>query len=114
MNDRLRILEMVKDGKVTPDEAARLLDELERSPRQRARTLRVRIQRAGGQNIQFAVPVAVAGTVLSLIPEGSRTTLEQRGGNLTELVRAIQEGDAVGEIVNIREPGGNVIEVIVE
>jgi transposase-like protein len=114
VNDRLRILEMVKEGKVTPEEAARLLDELDRTPRAAARTLRVRIRRAGGQHVQFTVPVSVAGTVLSLIPEATRAKLGQQGVNLTELVRAVQDGDAFGEIVNIREPGGNLIEVTVE
>lgn len=114
MNDRLRILEMVKDGKVTPEEAARLLDELDRAPRPAGRTLRVRIRRAGGQSVQFTVPVSVAGTVLTLIPEATRAKLEQRGIDLTELVRAVQDGDATGELVNIREPGGNLIEVTVE
>ncbi len=114
MNERLRILEMVKDGKVTPEEGARLLDELDRSPRQPARTLRIRIRRAGGQNVQFTVPVTVAGTLVSLIPEDTRARLVQQGVNLAELVRAVQEGEAIGEIVNIREPGGNLIEVTVE
>jgi hypothetical protein len=56
----------------------------------------------------------VAGTVLTLIPEATRAKLEQRGIDLTELVRAVQDGDATGELVNIREPGGNLIEVTVE
>ncbi|HEY3247622.1 MAG TPA: hypothetical protein VGK88_04935 [bacterium] len=112
--ERLRILEMVKDGKVTPEEAARLLDELDRGPRPPARTVRVRIRRAGGENVQFSVPIAVAGAVLSFVPPMAREKMEAQGVKLDELVRAIQEGDAVGEIVNIREPGGNLIEVIVE
>lgn len=114
MNERLRILEMVKAGKISPEEAARLLDELDRAPRPAGRTLRVRIRGTGGRNAQFTVPVSVAGTIVSLIPEQTRARLERQGTNLTELLRAIQEGDAVGELVNIREPGGTLIEVTVE
>ena len=114
MSDRLRILEMVKEGKITPEEGARLLEELERAPRGPSRTLRVRILTPAGQKTQFAIPISVASSVLSLIPPAARASLEARGIRLDDLVRAIQEGEASGPLVDIKEPSGASVEVIVE
>lgn len=114
MNERLRILEMVKEGKVTPEEGARLLEELDRAPRGPAPTLRVSIRSPSGQKAQFSVPLSVADSVLSLIPESARKKLEARGINLDELVRAIRVGEASGQIVDIKEPSGASVEVVVE
>ncbi|HET6780886.1 MAG TPA: hypothetical protein VFH67_02195 [bacterium] len=114
MNDRLRILEMVKEGKVTPEEGERLLEELNRAPRGPAPILRVRISSPGGPKVQFTIPVSVAGSVLALIPETARKKLETRGIDLDQLIEAIRTGDAIGQIVDIKEPGGTSVEVTVE
>ncbi len=114
MNDRLRILEMVKEGKVTPEEGARLLDELDRAPRGPARLVRVRIQSPNGQKMQFSLPVTVAGSILGLVPESARERLRDRGVNLDEILRAVQEGDASGPLVDIKDPNGASVEVVVE
>ncbi|MBI2248176.1 MAG: DUF4097 family beta strand repeat protein [Armatimonadetes bacterium] len=116
MNERLRILEMVKDGKITPEEGARLLDELDRAraPRTSGANLRVSIRHPSGRKSQFAVPVAVADAILTLIPDEMRSRLQARGVNLEQLVRAIQSGEAQGRIVDIHDPSGASVEVVVE
>lgn len=114
MNERLRILEMVKEGKVTPEEGARLLEELDRSPRSSGASLRVLIRNPSGRKAQFALPVAVADAILTLIPDAMRTRLQARGIDLEQLVRAVQSGEARGRIVDIHDPSGASVEVIVE
>lgn len=114
MNERLRILEMVKEGKITPEEAARLLEELGRPGREPARSLRVRIQSPSGQKLQFAIPLTLAGSVLGLVPAGTLSKLQERGINLDALLRAAQEGTVSGQLVDIREPSGASVEVILE
>lgn len=114
MSDRRRILEMVKEGKVTPEEGERLLEELERAPRGPTPILRVRIASPGGQKVQFSIPVSIAGSVVSLIPESARRRLVTRGIDLDQLIEAIRAGEASGQIVDIKEPGGTSVEVTVE
>jgi hypothetical protein len=114
MNDRLRILEMVKDGKVTPEEGARLLDELDRVPRPTGVNIRVTIQHPSGRKSQFALPVGVADVILTLIPEDTRQRLSSRGVNLEAILRAVQSGEAQGRVVDIRDPSGATVEVVVE
>ncbi len=114
MNDRMRILEMVKDGKITPEEGVRLLEALERQPQPTGRTVRVRILSPGGQKVELNLPLGAAKTLLSVLPPRARARLEAMGFNLDDLVHSIQAGTASGRIVDIREPGGAEVSVVVE
>lgn len=114
MNDRMRILEMVKEGKITPEEGARLLEVLESQPRAASKTLRLRIQNPGGQKVELNIPLSAAHTVISLLPPRVRARLESMGLNLEQLLRAVQEGTAAGRILDIRDPGGAEVSLVVE
>ncbi len=105
---------MVKEGKITPEEGARLLDALERQPQRPGRTLRVRISSPGGQKVDLNLPLAAARTLLSVLPPKTRARLEAMGFNLEDLIHSIEEGTASGRIVDIREPGGAEVSVVVE
>jgi hypothetical protein len=114
-DERLRILEMVRDGKVTPEDGMRLLDELSEAPAgDLSRTVRVNIRDAGGRKVQVALPARLAMTIGGMVPEKMRTRLKEKGINLDELLKAVQQGTSRGPIVDVRDPGGTVVEVIVE
>lgn len=113
--ERLRILEMVRDGKISPADGIRLLDELHKSPAgDLSRTVRVSIRDAGGRKVQVALPARLAGSIAAMVPQNVRAKLTDKGINLDELLEAVQHGTARGPLVDIRDPGGAVIEVIVE
>lgn len=114
MNERRRILEMVKEGKITPEEGERLLDELERAPRGPARLIRVRLESPSGHKMQFSLPVPLASSLVGLVPADARERLRTRGVDLEQVLRAVQEGAAAGPVVDIREPSGASVEIIVE
>jgi len=114
MNDRMRILEMVKEGKITPEEGARLLEALERHPRPTPRTLRIRILSPGGQKVELNLPLAAAQTLVSILPPQARARLLGLGLNLEDLIRSVQTGTTAGRIVDIREPSGAEVSVVVE
>lgn len=113
--DRLRILEMVRDGKITPEEGVRLLEELEPAPAgDLSRTVRVNIKDPGGRKVQIALPARLAGTIAGMVPQTLRARLTDKGINLDELLKAVQQGTARGPIVDVRDPGGMIVEVVVE
>jgi len=115
MSERLRILEMVREGKISPEDGVRLLDELEdRSAGDLSRTVKVHVWSPGGRRIQVALPARLATTIAAMIPDKTRTRLAERGINIDELLKAVQQGTSRGRIVDVREPGGTVVEVIVE
>lgn len=113
--DRLRILEMVRDGKITPEDGVRLLDELEpASGGDLSRTVRVNIKDPGGRKIQLALPTRLATSIVRMVPEPLRAKLKDRGISLDELFKAVQQGSTRGPIVDIKDPAGLVVEVTVE
>jgi len=115
MSERLRILEMVREGKISPEDGVRLLDELEdRSAGDLSRTVKVHVWSPGGRRIQVALPARLASTIAAMIPDKTRTRLAERGINIDELLKAVQQGTSRGRIVDVREPSGTVVEVIVE
>lgn len=114
MEDRLRILQMVREGKITPEDGLHLLDELESAPRDVSRTVRVLVRDAGGRKIQLALPVGLASSIGAMIPQNLKAKLAERGVQLDELLKAVQAGTARGPVVDVRDPGGTVVEVIVE
>jgi len=115
VNERLRILEMVKEGKITPEDGVRLLDELGESPAgDLSRTVKVHVWSPGGRRVQVALPARLATTIAAMIPEKTRTRLAERGIDIDTLLKAVQQGTSRGRIVDVREPGGSVVEVIVE
>ena len=115
MSERLRILEMVREGKISPEDGVRLLDELEdRSAGDLSRTVKVHVWSPGGRRIQVALPARLATTIAAMIPDKTRTRLAERGINIDELLKAVQQGTSRGRIVDVREPSGTVVEVSVE
>ena len=115
MSERLRILEMVKEGKVSPEDGVRLLDELDESPvGDLSRTVKVHVWSPGGRRVQVALPARLATSIAAMIPEKTRSRLAERGIDIEALLKAVQQGTSRGRIVDVREPGGTVVEVIVE
>lgn len=115
--ERLRILEMVRDGKVTPEDGVRLLDELDEAPAQDlSRTVRVNIKDPAGRKVQLALPARLATSIAGMVPESLRAKLNDKGINLDELLKAVQQGKTRprGPIVDIKDPSGMVVEVTVE
>jgi len=105
---------MVKEGKLTPEEGARLLEALDRQPRASPRTLRVRILSPSGQKVELNLPLTAAQTLLAVIPPQARARLEAMGFNLDDVIRAVKEGTASGRLVDIRDPSGAEVSVVVE
>ncbi len=115
MSERLRILEMVREGKITPEDGVRLLDELDEfASGDLSRTVKVHVWSPGGRRVQVALPARLATSIAAMIPEKTRQRLAERGVDIEELLRAVQRGTSRGRIVDVREPGGTVVEVIVE
>ncbi|MDQ7842537.1 MAG: hypothetical protein QN141_02915 [Armatimonadota bacterium] len=113
--DRLRILEMVRDGKITPEDGVRLLEELDGPPAgDLSRTVRVNIRDAGGSKLQVALPARLAVSIGAMVPEKVRARLLARGIDLEGVLRAVQQGTSRGPLVDIKDAGGTVVEVIVE
>ena len=123
LEERRKILEMLADGRISVDDADRLLDKIGRGTAMRemgkapARYLRLVIDSDHGDKFNLRVPLALIRTgvrLAAMMPEGTGSKIEAAGIDLSdlsglagdELVAALQElsleaEDACGETVRI-------------
>lgn len=139
--ESLEILEMVKEGRVTPEQGAQLLEALKvpasgltQSPGERPRFLRVRanIGAKGGEGdkvvVNLNLPVAMADLALKLLQEAKITRdgetiqfgdylKDLQGMDISAILQLVKEG-AEGKLVDVdigAENGDKVkVEVIVD
>jgi hypothetical protein len=118
MDDRTRILEMLREGKISVDEADRLLRALEAEPNRpassRGRLLRLRISGHRGERINVAVPLALADMLLRFLPKNARMLVHGQEVDIGQVVEHVRDSYAHGTIVDIHDPRGDRIEVSVE
>ena len=108
-NERLQILKLVQEGKVTPDEATKLLQALEGKSGDVAvspsggKTLRVRIRESGGTKVNVNVPMSLVEVAMDLgikfVPELANDE-NLRGIDFAAVMAAIKQG-LTGKIVEI-------------
>lgn len=119
--ERMRILQMIRDGKVSAEEGANLLQALSRGgrptppppPTRDPRLLRVRITdlRTGKTKVNVNIPMSLVNVGVKL---GARFTPPHADVNYDEIMEAIREG-ASGRLVDIEDvESGEHVEVWVE
>jgi hypothetical protein len=118
--ERLAILRMIEQGKITAEEGARLLTALgnrqksqaaapETSGSGKARYLRIRVTDSvtGQQKVRVNVPIGLVSLGLRFVPESA-------GVNVQAIRQAI-ESDMTGHVVDVLdEEGGNHVEILLE
>lgn len=122
--ERMQILKMVEEGKITAEEGARLLAALSEGARAEkkaaraepggsARWFRVRVTdlASGKTKVNVNIPLGLVNVGLKM---GARFAPEIEGMNLEEIVAAIKSG-AQGKIVDVTdEEDGEQVEIFVE
>ncbi len=123
--ERLKILRMVEEGKISAEEGARLLAALGAGPRresepaaaargaQEARSFRVRVTdlSTGRPKVNVNIPMGLVNVALKM---GARFAPDIEGVNMAEIVEAIRSGQ-YGKIVDVSDAeSGERVEVYVE
>lgn len=100
------ILEMFKEGKITVDEAEKLLegivgtqDESRFSKSINRKFLKVLVIEDNNTKVNINIPIALAEVGLKLIPK-DKLKIEGKDINIEEILKLIQKGSE-GELVNI-------------
>lgn len=120
-DERLQILRMVAEGKVSAEEGAKLLDALGPAPREAraagskpgspSRWLRIRVS-SGEERVNVNVPLKLLDAVKGLLPGGGITI----GGtmiDLDEILDLVREG-MEGKLVEVKGSDGEEVEIYVE
>ena len=111
-NTKERVLNLVRDGKVSVDEGLRLLEALDNPPQnvstfdsdsngKKGRILRIRVlDTAGNAKVNLNVTLALAKVAMKFIPKDVSRQLEEEGINLDELLSEIKQINS-GKIIDI-------------
>ena len=114
--EKARILKMLQEGKLTVEEASKLLDALEVSggpgdavsgggePEIRGRTIRISVTEmdTGSAKVNVNIPLKLAQIARSLIPESERNKILSKGIDL-DTVFSTLDGGAVGKILDVED-----------
>jgi DUF4097 and DUF4098 domain-containing protein YvlB len=110
--ERIKILKMVEEGKLTAEEAAQLLSSLGKSDRKRTATtdiesrwLRVRVTdlTTGKPKVNVNIPMRLVNVGLRV---GARFIPDMEGVELTDLSQALEEG-MTGKIIDVVDEEDN-------
>ena len=131
--ERKKILEMLAEGKITADEAERLLDklgqrtaetlpaEIESEEGQRTiKYLRVKVDSSDGDKVNVRVPIRLIRTGIKLgtvLPKNARKELDDHGVDLDELGKLADEDlmDALSDLhVDVDTDDGDTVRVFCE
>lgn len=121
MNTKERILQMVKDGDINIEEAAKLLEALETptqsvvSPQNSKQKLRILVDSANGDTVRINVPISLikAGVNLASQLNVNGQPIDMKGVDMDLVMKAIEDGET-GEIVDIQTSDGENVRIFVE
>jgi len=117
--ERMRILQMIGEGKITAAEGARLLEALrgsqttKRETSERTKWFRVRVtdMATGRVKVNVNLPLSLVNVATKM---GARFSPDLEGFDWEEMMKAIKEG-ASGKLVEVEDQdGGERVEVFVE
>ncbi len=129
---RMKILEMLSDGKITTDEASALLEKVTASEKEEEisklepvnssipRYLRIVVDSADGDKVNIKVPMSLIKTGIklsALMPADATEAMEDQGINLSmlkdlpsdELIEALKELE-----VNVDSADGDIVRIFTE
>ncbi|OUM94420.1 MAG: hypothetical protein BAA04_00035 [Firmicutes bacterium ZCTH02-B6] len=121
-DERLQILRMVQEGKVSAEEAAKLLEALDEgkstgtgAPRRRNRFLRVRVVDGEKTKVNVNLPLELAWVALRFIPKDAlKVGDSEQPLDPEELKRLLEQG-LEGKIIDVEDNDGKTrVEVVVE
>lgn len=131
-DSKKRILDMLEEGKISPDEAERLLSAMgEKEENKKVSVKKISVDKEGnplkgkliveidsheGDNVRVNLPLKLAGIVTSVIPKDKMNDISNEGvdlkGILDNLGNIIEEID--DDIVNISSHDGDSVRIYVE
>ncbi|MBM3322237.1 hypothetical protein FJY69_01970 [candidate division WOR-3 bacterium] len=107
MNDeRDRILKMLEEKRITADDAARLLDALNRSESggRANRFLKVRVCKAGSDrpNVNITLPIGLVKWGMHMMPASAKAKIEEQEIDMRVVTEALEKGIS-GKIVDVHD-----------
>jgi hypothetical protein len=118
LDERMQILKMVEQGKVSAEEAARLLDAVTEAPegdkRREGKRLRIQITEPGTnkKKVNLRIPLGLAKIAAKFIPPKKKKELADEGVDIDEVLSQVTS-ENIGKIVDIESDDG-IIQISIE
>ncbi len=120
--ERKKVLQMLKDGKITLDEANELLDNLDSKGKNSLkivdrgsarRFIRIEVNSKTGDDVKVNIPLSLAKVAMNFIPEEAKGQMEENGIDLDDIIDAIEQGSN-GELVNVDASDGDKVRIYLD
>jgi hypothetical protein len=111
--ERMQILKMLEAGKISAEEAARLLDAVRESlgegKTRHGKSLRVRVTHpeTGKQAVNLSIPIGLAKIAAKFVPKKAKDKLQDEGVDVDAVLSQVLS-ENVGKIVDVESEDGNV------
>lgn len=119
--ERLKILKMLEDKKISAEEASKLLEALESSEKKEdtfsgkgEKTLRIRVFKNDitKPKVNVNIPLPLVKFIGKILPDKAKTKLNQHGISFEQILEMIEK-EQVGKLVEVQEEDERV-EIYIE
>jgi hypothetical protein len=126
MNEKMKILEMVENGKLSPQEAAQLLKAVETSEemtqvkpyKRSSQMFKIHIISSDGDKVNVQIPLEFAKIAMRSQKQGlllSHAKMEKMNIDVDwDLIMQMIDDGVIGELVNIETSDGDVVKITIE
>lgn len=136
MNEKTKILEMLENGKITVEEAERLLAAVEdvkpasekkhKIKNAEAKVtlkngklkgkLKIVVDSKDGDNVRVTIPLKLARTINKFLPKEALESITEEGINIESIIASIEDSiDEIDEdIVNVTSSDGESVRIFIE
>ena len=117
--ERMRILKMLEEGKISVEEATKLIEAVEAPPQEteivpqgKPKWLKVHVTDGDSEKVNVNLPLSLARVALKFIPQHARVHMEEHEIDIEELLSTITE-TKIGKLVEVQD-GDEHVEVWIE
>jgi hypothetical protein len=119
--EQMKILQMLQEGTIKVEEAAKLLEALEegdkeRTPAEAGKVLKIKVsdKYSGAVKVNMGLPLGFARFLKDLIPASERARIESQGVDLDAVFANLDSG-IKGKLVDVEDVrDGHMIEIWIE
>ena len=117
--ERMRILKMLEEGKLTVEEANELLENIENQPpvkskdavnNKEIKKVRILVKEQGEEKVNITLPFSLARTALKFIPRRAINNLDEEEIDLKEILKTLENDlDPNTPLVNDKDGEDHVL-----
>src|SRR5690554_6814369 len=117
--ERMRILKMLEEGKLTVEEANELLENIENRPHvssqdavnnKKIKKVRILVKEQGEEKVNITLPFSLARTALKFVPRKVMNNLDEGEIDLKEMLNTLENDlDPNTPLVNVHDGDDHVL-----